>query len=453
MISFYIQAAALSPVDHDETCTYQEEQQRRRKRKEREQDTEDRLARMEMVLRAATRSAPKGSDQRPTVVDIDARSHATTTASPGASGADPGTDPGADNADQGPASYLSICSFSAVEWVSRRIGIPDFLASAKRLSKDVSRGECLNRIIDPSRTPEPDMETAFKWTNVYFETCLDSVFAVPCRQDFMARLRVIQFEPDPDQMADKPWYALRNTVYTSGCRVSLSKESSPAAFSESRTQSWKYFENALAVHTDLVYGRTDLTWVRALLMMAFHAETLGSPALEYMLLSNATRLAQSKGLHLLPPQGSRFSPEEITSRQWLWWILYSYEKHVAYRSGRPSVRSCNRRRLRRLPPLPASSGFGGLGPVNPEFATATVNHAQTSSRISKKLTTAKALRKSPEEMAGRAQDLEHRLHQRRKSLPPNFSSPPRFKGLELPPGDADVPRPVRALLVCRTTLP
>lgn len=70
---------------------------------------------------------------------------------------------------------------------------------------------------------------------------------------------------------------------------------------------------------------------------AFYAEALGSPALEYMLVSNATRLAQSKGLHLAYPEASKPQAGEALSRQWLWWVLYAYEKHVAYRSGRPSV--------------------------------------------------------------------------------------------------------------------
>lgn len=74
-------------------------------------------------------------------------------------------------------------------------------------------------------------------------------------------------------------------------------------------------------------------------LKAFHAEALGTPALEYTLLSNASRLAQSKGLHLRTPPGTQNHLEDDTTRQALWWTLYSYEKHLAYRSGIPSVRS------------------------------------------------------------------------------------------------------------------
>lgn len=73
--------------------------------------------------------------------------------------------------------------------------------------------------------------------------------------------------------ADKAWYALRNTVYALGCRVALSLESGPAGYAESRSQSWRYFENALAVATDLMYGRAEVTSVRALILMVLPRPT------------------------------------------------------------------------------------------------------------------------------------------------------------------------------------
>lgn len=71
---------------------------------------------------------------------------------------------------------------------------------------------------------------------------------------------------------------------------------------------------------------------------AFFAEGLGSPALEFMLLSNATRLAQSKGLHLESSPSWKLRDEDVTVRSVVWWSLYAYDKHLAYREGRPSVR-------------------------------------------------------------------------------------------------------------------
>ncbi|KAH6697407.1 hypothetical protein F5X68DRAFT_238826 [Plectosphaerella plurivora] len=231
------------------------------------------------------------------------------------------------------ASYLSICSFPAAEWVSRQSGMMEFLSSARRLSKAINRGERMDRVIGPVRAPEPDLETALRYTKAYFDNCLDSIFEIVDRQVFEDRLRQ-HFAGGVDSRSAKDWYAMRNAVYASGCRYLISEARSPEAFSQSRAKSWEYLENALSVHTDLLYGSSGLVGIQALLLMAFHAEALGTPALEFMLMSSATRLAQSRGLHLR--DCSQMPEVEQISRQLLWWTIYSYEKHLCYRSGVPS---------------------------------------------------------------------------------------------------------------------
>lgn len=68
-------------------------------------------------------------------------------------------------------------------------------------------------------------------------------------------------------------------------------------------------------------------------------EGAGCVKLEYMLIGNALRLAQAKGLHLRPPRNTKLTSEEVQIRSWLFWTIYFYEKHITLRSGRPSV-SC-----------------------------------------------------------------------------------------------------------------
>lgn len=98
------------------------------------------------------------------------------------------------------------------------------------------------------------------------------MFGVLDRAEFEKCLRA-HFQGDSSAYSlsplaqDKAWYALRNTVYALGCRVSLSQEAGPNGFAESRTRSWQYFENALAVHTDIIYGRAEVTSIRALVLM------------------------------------------------------------------------------------------------------------------------------------------------------------------------------------------
>jgi hypothetical protein len=59
-----------------------------------------------------------------------------------------------------------------------------------------------------------------------------------------------------------------------------------------------------------------------------------------MICSSAVRLAQSKGLHRQAPAVWGLSISEIERRNWLFWAIYVHEKHISYRSGRPSVGYC-----------------------------------------------------------------------------------------------------------------
>jgi hypothetical protein len=76
-----------------------------------------------------------------------------------------------------------------------------------------------------------------------------------------------------------------------------------------------------------------------ILWKAYFTEGLGSPCLEYMLCSNAMRLACSKGLHRQAATSWGMTEQEICHRNWTFWGIYCLEKHIACRSGRPSVRN------------------------------------------------------------------------------------------------------------------
>lgn len=66
-------------------------------------------------------------------------------------------------------------------------------------------------------------------------------------------------------MDDEPaWYALRNIIYATGSRIHLSKTSTFRAASQ---VSWEWFENALSVHTEILYFKTSLLGVQALTLM------------------------------------------------------------------------------------------------------------------------------------------------------------------------------------------
>lgn len=188
-------------------------------------------------------------------------------------------------------------------------------------------------------------------TAAYFEETPISTFYLIGRQSFEARL-IRHIENPSASQEDSVWFAIRNIVYASGCRALMSKTHS---WRESQSKSGQYFENALSVETDLIHGAYGISAIRALLAMvsvkkcdqrcvcanqdlcqAIFSDGGGCQKLEYMLVGCALRLAQSKGLHLRS-HTSRISEEEDTKRSWLFWSLYCFEKHLSFRSGRPSV--------------------------------------------------------------------------------------------------------------------
>ncbi|EXJ71827.1 uncharacterized protein A1O5_04328 [Cladophialophora psammophila CBS 110553] len=325
-----------------------------------------------------------------------------------------------------PTCYPSICSEPVIDWVSHEIGVTDFIATARRLMTDVLSNETLKKRVPPHRTPEPEPALAWTWVAAFFDKGLDSVFGLVHRPSFEARLRA-HFESGDYSEGDLAWYALRNTVYATGCRIVVSGSNSHNAFNEARTQSWPYFENALSAHTDLLFSRSDMTTIQAFLAMAFYAEGLGSPAIEFLLASNAMRLAQAKGMHHQVMKSWKMHEEDVQILYWLWWCIYCYDKYLAYRSGRPSAIDDDDIST----PIPTSVPEGST--INPHFFQHVIRHAQISSEISKRLYTVKAKRQTPHETLLVVKDLEARLHKWRESLPSCFQSSPPFKNLDLPP--------------------
>jgi hypothetical protein len=86
------------------------------------------------------------------------------------------------------------------------------------------------------------------------------------KEHFELRLR--HHFAQKDLVDDDPaWYALRNTVYASGYRLSSSNMPYSNTFGEIQQKAWRYFEKALSVHTELLYGSTGLMAVQALTAM------------------------------------------------------------------------------------------------------------------------------------------------------------------------------------------
>lgn len=326
--------------------------------------------------------------------------------------------------DSPPNRFLSIFSQSAIDWMAHEIGTTDFISDARKLATDLGRTERLGQTVQAKRIGDPEYDTAVKWSNAYFHEALQSVYGVVNAHSYEARLRN---HYDNTAKDDPAWYALRNTIFATGCRIEMSEEDSPSSFSEACSRAWQYFENALSVHTDLVYSQTNIMAVQALLLMAFYSEALGSPALEYMLVSSATRLAQSKGMHLQCRGEPNMGEDTQSMRELLWWSIYAYDKHLAYRSGRPSAIdddfiSC---------PIPTSVPLGST--MDLDFFQMSIRHAKLNSHIAKQLSTVKAQEQSAEQLLETIGHLVEELEKWRASLPSHLTVKPPFQKLQLPP--------------------
>ena len=85
------------------------------------------------------------------------------------------------------------------------------------------------------------------------------------RPEFEMRLQSYFRNDDPFK-DDLAWYALRNAVYAAGCQIESSRVQS-AASHDTQAQAWQFFENALSVHTELLYAPSNITAIQALAIM------------------------------------------------------------------------------------------------------------------------------------------------------------------------------------------
>lgn len=162
---------------------------------------------------------------------------------------------------------MSFCSDACVTWVCEKTGVSDFAAIARQLTQDISEHLRVDEGTFSERQPEPDQSTAWKYVKAYFDESRDTVFGIISRPVFESRLRAyLEHDLDRSLSKDYSWYALRNAVYAAGCRQLLSREK-PGPFLIGKGHGWEYFQNALSVHTALIYSRTDLMAVQALAIM------------------------------------------------------------------------------------------------------------------------------------------------------------------------------------------
>jgi hypothetical protein len=169
------------------------------------------------------------------------------------------------------------------------MGNRDFHASACNFSSTMTRLLKLSRRLGGERTPDPDYETAMKWTQgtvvpvtpfvravsrltpsrtAFFGESIEHAWGLVQRRAFETRLEKHYKHPLPriyDQNVS--WYALRNTVFAIGSRLALSPKHLLPSFMDAQRQSWPFFENALSVQVDLMYMPSGTANIEILLLM------------------------------------------------------------------------------------------------------------------------------------------------------------------------------------------
>ncbi|KIW17217.1 hypothetical protein PV08_04408 [Exophiala spinifera] len=168
----------------------------------------------------------------------------------------------------------------------------------------------------------------------FYRNCWESSLGIVDRTAFEARLR--GHYRGQTQRDDVAFYALRHVIYAAGLRSILSEDST-VSFAIAQADPGRYFKMALSVLTKLLLPPSNLTAIRALVLMSCYTEALGHLGLKNFLCSNAVHLAQAKGLHRQPDRAWGRCPKEALERSNLWWTLYALEKYLSQSSCRASA--------------------------------------------------------------------------------------------------------------------
>lgn len=249
-----------------------------------------------------------------------------------------------ENAEEysGPSTGIAAISDLGLKWICSQVQESDELC---RTIQSVRNGLLthLRQCIPPQPSPNPEMaaiwkalpppEVVHEYVDTYFST-VQTVFPVidPVVFDGM----LAEWYQRPEHQSDS-WKALLNAVLASGCRATLSNDTT-STFKESSNESWGYFQNALNYEPKLVHSATDLLSVQALTVMAVFAQGMScSQRLEYILCSTAARLAHSLALNRHVPKYWQMPVREQRERYRLFWVIYCLDNGIALRSGRPRV--------------------------------------------------------------------------------------------------------------------
>lgn len=141
------------------------------------------------------------------------------------------------------------------------------------------------------------------------------------------RFESIALSPNlSDKLAsDKSWSALFYAVLALG-----SQYHDGGSYEPTKSGSWRFFGTALAIFPDLLISRTTLNTVQALTAMAIFASNLSCLQIEYAMVSEGAKKAQTLGYNRSTAPGN-------DERNRTFYVLYFLEKNMSFNIGRCST--------------------------------------------------------------------------------------------------------------------
>ncbi|KAH7079716.1 hypothetical protein FB567DRAFT_595699 [Paraphoma chrysanthemicola] len=182
----------------------------------------------------------------------------------------------------------------------------------------------------PAPALDSDRIRVFGVEREYIEKCVRSYFEqIDPIHPFIERQSferiALGSELSEKLASDKSWSALFYAVLALG-----SQYHDGGSYQPVKTGSWRFFATALAIFPDLLITRTTLNTVQALTAMAIFALNVSCLQIEYTLVSEGARKAQTLGYNRSTAPGD--DPRNRT-----FWVLYYLEKHMSFSIGRSST--------------------------------------------------------------------------------------------------------------------
>ncbi|CZR65036.1 uncharacterized protein PAC_14936 [Phialocephala subalpina] len=225
---------------------------------------------------------------------------------------------------------------------------------------------------------------------------------------FNQRTFLQRFESEESPYEDPAWWACINVVLALAHRframVCLNS-------TEEDREAWGYFQNALAVTTELTMLNHTLTAVQALVGMAIVVQGSPNPGPYASLTASAMRLAQTLNLHR-SQEGSGLPRELVEERKRVFWVAYILDRDVSLRTRRPPTQDDDEMDVE----LPLEdSTVPGLNFMNDRVRLALIQ-----GQIYKRLLSLSASRQSFPQRVTAIRDLEAKLQAWRASVPIDF---------------------------------